>query len=132
MHEPHKAAALWLTTSVALIFLFIVDPVRSDAYPVCVFHALTGWYCPGCGSARALHQLLHGHLPEALGLNAAAVLLVPAFACSALSYTSRVVFRNPFRRGLVPASRIHLLLAFIVAFWIVRNIPAHPFSLLAP
>ena len=41
--------------------LFFFDPAKHGFYPVCVFHALTGWNCPGCGATRAAYQLLHGH-----------------------------------------------------------------------
>lgn len=27
----------------------------------CMFHAITGWYCPGCGGTRALYFFLTGH-----------------------------------------------------------------------
>ena len=27
----------------------------------CVFHELTGFYCPGCGGTRAFHALITGH-----------------------------------------------------------------------
>lgn len=30
--------------------------------PPCVFHYLTGYYCPGCGGTRAVIALLHGQL----------------------------------------------------------------------
>ena len=30
--------------------------------PRCPFHALTGFYCPGCGGTRALRCLLQGNL----------------------------------------------------------------------
>ncbi|MDY6351438.1 MAG: DUF2752 domain-containing protein [Lachnospiraceae bacterium] len=28
---------------------------------LCIFHEVTGLYCPGCGGTRALGFLLHGH-----------------------------------------------------------------------
>lgn len=30
--------------------------------PPCLFHAATGYYCPGCGGSRAVLMLLSGHL----------------------------------------------------------------------
>lgn len=29
-------------------------------FPPCIFHLLTGYYCPGCGGTRAIAALLHG------------------------------------------------------------------------
>ena len=30
-------------------------------FKVCIFHEITGLYCPGCGGTRAFFSLLHGH-----------------------------------------------------------------------
>ena len=49
--------------------LFFFDPVRTWFYPQCLFHTLTGLQCPGCGSLRALHALLHGEIRRAVALN---------------------------------------------------------------
>lgn len=36
---------------------------------LCIFHALTGLECPGCGMTRAFHAIMHGHLQEAVEFN---------------------------------------------------------------
>ena len=48
------AAAVVVTTIGAL------DPNVAGHYPTCPWLALTGTYCPGCGSLRAIHALAHG------------------------------------------------------------------------
>ena len=30
----------------------------------CLFHELTGWYCPGCGTCRAVRAFVHGEFRE--------------------------------------------------------------------
>lgn len=63
------------TASAALIvaggawILYTFPPTQTAFYPPCVFHKLTGLNCPGCGTTRALHQLLHGHIGAAFRLN---------------------------------------------------------------
>lgn len=34
--------------------------------PSCVFHSMTGLYCPGCGGTRAVLELMKGHLLQSL------------------------------------------------------------------
>lgn len=60
-----------------LTALFLFDPERHGAFLPCPFHWLTGLLCPGCGAQRAVHDLLHGRLLEALGHNAALVAALP-------------------------------------------------------
>src|SRR5258708_4223181 len=51
------------------LILFFHNPSESQFYPVCLFHKLTGWHCPGCGSLRALFHLAHGHWATAFHFN---------------------------------------------------------------
>jgi hypothetical protein len=102
--------------------LFALDPARAGIFPPCPFHELTGWWCPGCGSTRALHQLLHGHLAAAFWLNPLAVLLLPP-----VGYLVARGERVPMRPIWIWA-----LAGMIIVFGVLRNIPVHPFTMFAP
>lgn len=59
----------------ALLYAF-VDPA-AHLFPRCIFLSLTGFQCPGCGSQRAIHALLTGHLSQAWHFNALFVASIP-------------------------------------------------------
>jgi hypothetical protein len=73
-------------TSAALLFvalvivLFVFDPTDSWFYPPCLFKTIFGAQCPGCGSLRAMHQLLHGNVAAAWALNKPIVFGLPLAA----------------------------------------------------
>lgn len=58
-----------IALAAAIIVLGLFDP-STTPFPRCPFKMLTGFDCPGCGSQRAIHALIHGHLLQALRLNA--------------------------------------------------------------
>ena len=125
-------AAMLIAISGATVVLWIFDPATSGVLPPCPLLALTGWYCPGCGSLRAFHQLLHGNLRNAMAMNPLAVLTLPFLAYGAASQTNWVMRGRYLPRIFLPANWIRALCAVIVIFGIVRNLPAYPFWLLAP
>ena len=49
---------------------YALDPSASGLFPRCVFLSMTGYKCPGCGSQRAIHALLHGDVLGAFKYNA--------------------------------------------------------------
>ncbi len=120
------------TIIAAGVILFFFEPTSSKLYPSCPFLSLTGLFCPGCGTLRALHQLLHGHLGTALDFNPLAIISLPFLAYSYLSFALEVIRGKPLARIFIKAKWIWFFLEAIIAFWIVRNIPFEPFSLLAP
>ena len=69
---------------VLLGLLWWFDPAKMGL-PLCSFHVLTGWDCPGCGATRATHELLHGRLAAAWHYNALWVLSWPVALYAALS-----------------------------------------------
>src|SRR5258708_14695303 len=80
--DSHRASILpvglgLLALAGGSVVLFLFNPSEWGFYPFCFFHRVTGLLCPGCGSLRAMHQLLHGQLAEAFHFNALFVLSLP-------------------------------------------------------
>ena len=116
---------------VVLLALFALDPSEESFYPPCPFHRLTGLYCPGCGSLRAIHQLLHGNITAAFGLNPLMVLSLPFLGYCLISTCAALVTKRT-NAGFIPAFWIWSILVVIILFWVLRNLPIYPFTLLAP
>ena len=121
-----------LAALIGFTALFVHDPAKSSLFPPCPFHALTGLHCPGCGTLRALHQLLHGNLLVGFLLNPLMVLCLPFLAYLFLSSCVRAVSGRRTPSVFLSPVWIWILLATIILFWVLRNIPCQPFSLLAP
>lgn len=119
------------TTISGLLYVYAFDPSGAGHYPRCPFVMLTGLYCPGCGSLRALHHLTHGDLAGAVRLN---VLLVFIIAWLVLH---QAVARVPALGSIQPAvlkltvTLTRFAPGVIVLFWVLRNLPG-PFQVLAP
>lgn len=114
------------------VLLGIFDPASSGVFPPCPLHYLTGWYCPGCGSLRAMHALLHGNLHQAWAMNPLTIVLLPFIAYGLASELIAALRGQGLPQPMLPAAYIRVLCAVIVLFGIVRNLPLHPFNLLAP
>jgi hypothetical protein len=122
---------LFLILGVAVVF-FVLDPTKHSIFPKCMFHSLTGAYCPGCGSQRALHSLLHFDIAGVVSYN---FLFLPA-ALLLLYHYIHPVLNNYFKWKLPNLfylkSTPWVIFAVVILFWIFRNLPWYPFSVLAP
>jgi hypothetical protein len=116
-----------------LLLLRLFDPAHCFIFPPCPLRYFTGLYCPGCGSLRAIHALLQGDLRQAWAMNALAVAMLPFIGYGLVSEIHRH-FRGRPLPGImmIPGNWIQALCAVIVLFGIARNLPFHPFNLLAP
>lgn len=113
------------------VVLFRFDPTHSNFYPTCQFHRLTGLQCPGCGSLRAIHQLLHGRVAAALRFNALLVISLPLLAAWSLRLAFRLWKGSPVPDGVRPAW-LWSALAVMVAFGVLRNLPLTQLAWLSP
>ena len=120
-------STLALAALVAAVCL--VRPGATSWLPPCPLHALTGLYCPGCGSTRMLYHLVRGQLGMAFRDNPLSFMALP------------VVLYGLVRQWLEPASGVFtrirpawivVFTVIVIAFTVVRNIPAQPYCRLAP
>jgi hypothetical protein len=125
-------AGVGLVVAGAAAILYMGDPAISPIFPPCPFHWLTGLWCPGCGSARALNAILHGSVAYALDLNPLLVLSLPFLAYAAVSRVLTALRGWGLPRVFTGAVWGWLVLCAVVVFWVARNIPYYPFTILAP
>jgi len=111
-----------------LAILFFVDPRTARFAPVCPLHFTTGLHCPGCGTGRALHALVHGDLARAIRLNVLAVAAIPVF----LALAARAALRPAERLPVPPLWLRIAVYVLLVTFFVARNLPFEPFASLAP
>lgn len=124
------AAAMLLPAGAAVLYSF--PPTEYGFYPRCLFHAVTGLHCPGCGATRCLHALLHADLAQALAYNALFVLMLPLLLVGAGAMAYSAWTGRPLFRRTLPAGAIWAFLVVMIAYWVLRNIDVYPLTLLAP
>lgn len=125
-----RPVAVGIVAAVAVAVVATVDPHEAGHYPTCPSLYLAGFFCPGCGSLRAVHSLAHADLMGALGMNVLAVVAVP-FLLWRWGLWLAAGLGVTVHRRLAPAWAVWSLLAVIVVFTVARNIPMFG-PLLAP
>lgn len=118
-----------LLAGAAILYFF--NPAQFGFYPTCMFYKTTGLLCPGCGTLRATHQLLHGHIEAAFRFNALFVLGLPFAAWVCVRAARERAAHKPALAWIRPA---WLWLGFVVLvlFAILRNFPGASHYWLAP
>ncbi|NLX76340.1 MAG: DUF2752 domain-containing protein [Clostridiaceae bacterium] len=117
--------------------IYKVNPSTTPLTPPCSLRYLTGLYCPGCGMTRALHAAFHLRFAEAFSYNLLWPLIVIFISVVLYIWVFLLVTgKNPFTRFdelfKNRSSILYIVIVLFFAFWILRNIPIYPFTLLAP
>lgn len=126
MHKGLKigiGAAISILLVAALYIFYVFDPERQAIFPRCPFLLTTGYECPGCGSQRAIHNLLHLNIGAALRYNAFMVFAMPYILLGIyMEYfggKKRFPKMEKFFFGRWAAI---VLLIVIIAYWVLRNL----------
>jgi hypothetical protein len=122
---------LTVISILAALFYFL-NPAEHQLFPKCIFYSTTGYHCPGCGSQRAIHSLLHLDFAGVVSNN---ILFLPAALLVIYHYVHPLL--NKLFNWKLPnifyyKSTPWIILVIVVLFWILRNLPFYPFTFLAP
>jgi len=117
---------------VSVAMIFFIDPREYPVGGMCGLKQATGLDCCGCGATRATHLMLHGRFIEAFRYNPLWAIGWPLLVYVAAS----LVLDFGYGRRL--PGRLHVrrwfwitLAVVLVLYSVARNLPWHPFTLLA-
>lgn len=117
-----KKIIVWAAAALLLITVyFMFNPSGSAMFPKCPFLVLTGLECPGCGSQRAVHSLLHLDIVSAFRYNALLVVSIPAvmvYLYAEINRKRKPALYATLHKGIV----IWSIFAIVVIWWIARNL----------
>lgn len=114
-------AVVVAAVAIALLLFYALVDVDSGLMPRCPIKALTGFDCPGCGSQRMIHALLHGDFAGAWRRNPFLIVMIPVMLAALVAELWRKRFPRLNRVILSPAS-IAVIIAATAIWTICRNI----------
>ncbi len=127
MQRRSTLITIWLLLIAGAAYLFLFEPGKSGYFPSCVFRSLTGFTCPGCGSTRAFHEILHGDFVTAFTLNPLLLLAIPFLIFLLVRHSVTVLRGRVPRPIMLPAPYVYAACFVVLSFWIFRNTSFYPF-----
>lgn len=126
--KPILIIGLGVLSLVAVLLYFSFSPEKGLFFPKCPLYQYLGIYCSGCGSQRAIHDLLHLRIGDAISHN---VLLLPAlFVLMQHGLVKTKVLKSKSFLNYRYAPIIVLIV--VLLFMFLRNLKMYPFAYLAP
>lgn len=121
MRRSFVIAIIVVAAIMGVAIYFFYDPSSSQFFPKCFFKQITGYDCPGCGSQRAIHCLLHGDLAGVWQYNAALFVAIPVIMLYGYAELRphKCVKLNTF---LFSTPAVCSLVGALCLWWVLRNV----------
>ena len=117
---------------VIIIVYYKFNPEVYNFFPECPFHKYLHLDCPGCGSQRAIHALLHLEIAKAIGYNLLLVLSLPLLIIQLfVKVYAHLTKKNTVLNFWYSPHTPKIIFVIVMVFWITRNLPYPPFNYLA-
>ena len=117
-----KAGAILVASLGATVILYTYDPSVPATYPTCPSKQVSGGFdCPGCGTLRMLHNLLHGRFSTAFFLNPLAFIFLPLIGYFVLNLSLVSTRGRGLKRLVLPPNWSMAILIVIVIYGVGRN-----------
>lgn len=106
---------LILIVDFAIVYIFTGGGIP------CVFHKITGLYCPGCGLTRMLTSIFKLNFYQAFRYNPLMfIFLILVLVYGIIKLTIKIWLKKEITLNKY---LINTLLIITIAYWIMRNIP---------
>ncbi len=122
--RSRRALALGIMIALAIVLgvvYYFFDPVEVRWMPQCLWRVATGTDCPGCGSQRMAHALVHGDISGAWHANAYALCLLPLIGFMFWLEIAREKYPKLYKKVHAPWV-ICALASSVMIWWILRNV----------
>jgi len=107
-----------------IVVLKTKNPAEENYFPKCPFLSVTGYKCPGCGSQRAMHNLLNFKFFAAAKENLLLVLFIPYLIIGVIFDNLRQYNASllKWHKILFGRNAVTIILIVIGLFWLLRNL----------
>lgn len=105
---------------IPIITLLIYLNEKYSIYIPCIFHKITGLYCPGCGITRMLISIINLNYYQAFRYNPLMFILLPFFI---IYYILYYIYWLKNKKLVINNKIWYTLLIIIIFYGIIRNLP---------
>lgn len=130
INKKIKLAAACVIFGIAAVVYYIYDPsLPQNPFPPCPTSYLWGLECPGCGSQRAFHALLHFDIPRAFSYNPVMIVALPYVLLGIYFeyFGGKQKYPN-MRRRLFGKTATIVTFIVVIVYFILRNVDLTSFS----
>lgn len=127
MNKRIRYIIIWLSLLISLGGFYILWCRYSLVHIPCIFHKITGLYCPGCGVTRMCLALIRLDLSTAFECNRMVFMILPVAFPMVVWQLNRYIQIGNTRFTKWQKSLIWLMVVSLILFGILRNMPAFYF-----